>query len=57
LTKISNDEILKYNVPTASPLVFEFDSTMKPIKDYYLESADKLKARMEAVANQAKAGI
>lgn len=56
LTKISNEEILNYNVPTASPLVFEFDSQMKPIKNYYLESEEKLKARMEAVANQAQVG-
>jgi hypothetical protein len=30
---------------------------MNPIKNYYLEPEEKIKARMEAVANQAKQGL
>lgn len=50
---MSETEILKYNIPTACPLVFEFDEYMKPLKNYYLLDEEELKARQDAVANQA----
>ena len=34
--KMDEDQILKYNIPTAQPFVFEFDSMMRPLRDYYL---------------------
>ena len=49
---MSEAEIIAYNIPTACPLVFEFDENMKPIKNYYLIDEKELKARQEAVANQ-----
>lgn len=55
LAGLSELEILKYNIPTACPLVFEFDQDMKPLKNYYLLDEEELRARQEAVANQAKA--
>ena len=55
LSGMSNEEIIKYNIPTACPLVYEFDEHLKPIKNYYLIDEKTLKERMEAVANQAKA--
>ncbi|MFP3019576.1 MAG: 2,3-diphosphoglycerate-dependent phosphoglycerate mutase [Arsenophonus sp.] len=36
LDKISEDEILKINIPNAVPLVYEFDENMKPINHYYI---------------------
>ena len=51
LAGMSEQEILKYNIPTACPLVFEFDQDMTPLKNYYLLDAEELKARQEAVAN------
>ena len=39
-------EILNYNIPTASPLVFEFDQDMRPLKHYYLATEAELKARV-----------
>ena len=48
-------DIIKYNIPTACPLVYEFDENLKPLKNYYLIDEKELKARMDAVANQAKA--
>lgn len=54
LTQMSEDEILKYNIPTAVPFVFEFDKDLKPLDNYYLLDEDELKRRQEAVANQAK---
>ncbi|MGP1959356.1 MAG: 2,3-diphosphoglycerate-dependent phosphoglycerate mutase [Arsenophonus sp. NC-TX2-MAG3] len=36
LNKMSEDEILELNIPTAVPLIYEFDENIKPIKYYYL---------------------
>ena len=55
LSGMDEKEILEYNIPTACPLVFEFDEKLKPIKNYYLIDEQELKARQEAVANQGKA--
>lgn len=55
LSGMNEKEILEYNIPTACPLVFEFDEKLKPIKNYYLIDEQELKARQEAVANQGKA--
>ena len=57
LAGMSEEEILAYNSPTACPLVFEFDQDMKPLKNYYLLDEAELKARQEAVANQAKVRV
>ena len=53
LTGMSEAEILKYNIPTAVPLVYEFDQDLNPLKHYYLLDEDELKRRQEAVAKQA----
>lgn len=55
LSGMSEDEILKYNIPTAVPLVYEFDQDLNPLKNYYLLDEDEVKRRQEAVANQAAA--
>jgi len=55
LSGMSEDEILKYNIPTAVPLVFEFDQDLTPLKSYYLLDEDEVKRRQEAVAKQASA--
>lgn len=57
LTQMSDADIIKYNIPTACPLVFEFDENLKPLKNYYLIDEKALKARMQAVADQAKAKL
>jgi len=36
LAQMSNEEIINYNIPTACPLIFEFDENLKPLKNYYL---------------------
>mmetsp|Transcript_7927 Transcript_7927/g.13304 ORF Transcript_7927/g.13304 Transcript_7927/m.13304 type:complete len:255 (-) Transcript_7927:137-901(-) len=54
LSQMSEDEILKYNIPTAVPLVYEFDKDMNAISKEYLLDEDELKRRQEAVANQGK---
>ena len=50
LTGMSNEEILKYNIPTAVPLVFEFDRYMSPVKNYYLMNDEDLEARQLEIA-------
>ncbi|HBH25203.1 MAG TPA: 2,3-diphosphoglycerate-dependent phosphoglycerate mutase [Cytophagales bacterium] len=55
LDNISDEEILKLNIPTGIPLVYELDADMKPIKSYYLGDQEALAAKMSAVANQGKA--
>ena len=57
LAGMSESEILAYNIPTACPLVFEFDEQMNPLRNYYLLDEAELKARQEAVANQAKVRV
>jgi 2,3-bisphosphoglycerate-dependent phosphoglycerate mutase len=52
---MSDEEIIGYNIPTACPLVFEFDNNLTPLKNYYLLDEKQLKERMQAVADQAKA--
>jgi len=55
LDNISEQEILGMNIPTGIPLVYELDKDLKPIKHYYLGDPEKIKAAMDAVANQGKA--
>ena len=51
---ISDEEIVGVNIPTGTPLVYEFDDDFKVLRSYYLGDQEALKARMEAVANQGK---
>ena len=55
LSGMNEKEIIGYNIPTAVPLVYEFDENLKPTKNYYLMDEKELKAKMEAVAKQGKA--
>jgi 2,3-bisphosphoglycerate-dependent phosphoglycerate mutase len=54
LKGMSEDEILKFNIPTGIPYVFEFDDELKLKKDYFLGDPEKIKELMDKVANQAK---
>merc|ERR1712130_93843 len=53
LDDVPEDEITELNIPTAIPLVYEFDSDMKPIKHYYLGDQEAAAAAAAAVAAQA----
>jgi 2,3-bisphosphoglycerate-dependent phosphoglycerate mutase len=55
LDAISDEDIIKHNIPTGIPLVFELDDNLKPTKSYYLGDANAVKAAQDAVANQGKA--
>lgn len=54
LKNISDNEIVKLNLPTAIPYVFEFSDSFKLEKDYFLGDPEEIKKLMEAVANQGK---
>lgn len=45
LSKMSEEEIIAYNIPTACPLVYEFDENMKVLKNYFLLDEEELKKR------------
>lgn len=36
LSKMSDKDIVSYNIPTGIPFVYEFDRDLKPIANYYL---------------------
>jgi 2,3-bisphosphoglycerate-dependent phosphoglycerate mutase len=55
LDKLSDDAIVKENVPTAIPLVYEFSDDMKPIRRYYLGDPEAVAKAMHSVASQGKA--
>ncbi len=52
---LSSEEIIGVNIPTAVPLVYEFDDNFNVIRHYYLGDQEALQAKMNAVANQGKA--
>ncbi len=52
---LSNDEILKLNIPTGVPYVFELNEEGKYLRDRYLLDEQELEARLQEVANQGKA--
>ena len=54
LDDISDKEIVKLNIPTGIPLVYELDENLKPIKNYYLGDPEAAKKAAQAVAQQAK---
>jgi len=55
LDDMSEEAIIKLNIPTGVPLVYELDAALKPIKHYYLGDQEALAAKLAAVANQGKA--
>ncbi len=55
LDNVSEEEIVKLNIPTGIPLVYELDKDLKPVTHYYLGDPEEVKKAMEAVASQGKA--
>jgi 2,3-bisphosphoglycerate-dependent phosphoglycerate mutase len=54
LDDVSESDIVELNIPTGMPLVYELDDDLKPLNRYYLGDPEKVKAAMDAVANQGK---
>ena len=55
LDGISDQDIVRLNIPTGIPLIYELDEKLKPIRNYYLGDPEKIKRAMETVAAQGKA--
>lgn len=54
LKGMSNEEIIRFNIPTAVPYIFQFSDDMKLEKDFFLGDQEEIRRKMESVANQAK---
>ncbi len=54
LDNLSNEEVTALNIPTGTPLVYELNDDLTPIRHYYLGNADEIETAEKAVANQAK---
>ena len=52
LKKISKDDILRFNIPTGIPLVFELNEKLIPEKNYYLGDKELVKNKIQTVINQ-----
>ena len=47
LKHVSDDEIVRLNLPTAVPYVFEFDGGLNLVRDYFLGDPEKIRKMME----------
>lgn len=54
LDHVSDDEIVKLNIPTGIPLVYELDHDLNPSRHYYLGDPEAVRKAAQAVANQGK---
>src|SRR6056297_521210 len=54
LDNISEQEIVKLNIPTGIPLVYELDDALKPQKKYYLGEPDAVARAESTAANPGK---
>ncbi|MHC4114441.1 MAG: 2,3-diphosphoglycerate-dependent phosphoglycerate mutase [Planctomycetota bacterium] len=54
LDNVSDEAIVKLNIPTGIPLIYELDQELKSLKHYYLGDPEQVKKAMDSVANQGK---
>lgn len=54
LDDMTEEAIVKLNIPTGVPLVYELDEDLKPVKHYYLGDQEAIAKAINSVANQAK---
>ncbi len=54
LKHISDEDIVRLNLPTAVPYVFDFDDDLHLIHDYFLGDPEEIEKLINAVANQGK---
>jgi 2,3-bisphosphoglycerate-dependent phosphoglycerate mutase len=55
LDNVSDEKIVKENIPTGIPLLYELDERLKPIRHAYLGDPAEIEKRIAAVAAQGKA--
>ncbi len=54
LDNISDQEIVKLNIPYVIPLVYEFDKNLKQLKHYYLATDREVDEVIQSIKNQTK---
>jgi 2,3-bisphosphoglycerate-dependent phosphoglycerate mutase len=54
LDNVSDEDILKLNIPTGVPLVYELDAALKPQKSYYLGNEEEIQKSIRSVVEQGK---
>jgi 2,3-bisphosphoglycerate-dependent phosphoglycerate mutase len=52
---LSDEAIIKENVPTGIPLVYELDDSLAAMRRYYLGDPEAVAKAMHSVASQGKA--
>ena len=57
LDNISDEGIVKENIPTGIPLVYELDDRLRPVKRHYLGDPAEVAQRIAAVSAQGKAKV
>ena len=57
LGEVSEQDIVRVNIPNGIPLVFELDAALKPIRHYYLGDAEAAARAAAAVAAQGTQGV
>jgi len=54
LDQLSEEQIMKVNIPYCIPLVYELDEHLKPLKHYYLAPDEEVKRIIQGIKNQTK---
>ncbi len=54
LDSVSDEDIVKLNIPTGVPLVYDLDERLKAQRHYYLGDEEKIRRATKAVAGQLK---
>ncbi len=54
LDKVSDEEIVRLNIPTGIPFIYELKKDLTPIKHYYLGDPEKVQKAISSVSNQGK---
>jgi 2,3-bisphosphoglycerate-dependent phosphoglycerate mutase len=57
LDGISDEAIVKLNIPTGIPLVYELDDALRPARHYYLCDPEEVARRVASVAAQGKVKV
>ena len=52
---MTDEEIIRFNLPTAVPYVLEFDEQGNLQKDYFLGNTAEIEQKIKMVENQGKA--
>jgi 2,3-bisphosphoglycerate-dependent phosphoglycerate mutase len=55
LDNLSEEAVVKLNIPTGIPLIYELSDDLKPIRHYYLGDEERIRKAIESVAAQGRA--